>query len=66
VPGSSATTNTSTGPSSSLVPETQVAVAHGRSPATTAKSVTDHPGLIGHGRYVGNPSAAPRWSANAS
>ncbi len=58
MPGSSATTNTSTGPSSSLVPDTQVTVAQraraSRSP-TTAKSVTDQPGLIGQGRYVGKP-----------
>ena len=66
VPGSSATTNTSTGPSSSLVPDTQVAVAQVRSSATTAKSVTDQPGLIGQGRYVGKSPAVPRWSTNTS
>ena len=48
-------------------PTTQVAVAQARRPSpATAKSVTDQPGLIGHGRYVGKSSAAPRWSANAS
>ena len=52
VPASSATTSTSTGPSSSLVPDTQVRVARVRSgpSPTAAKSVTLHPGLSGHGR----------------
>jgi hypothetical protein len=51
-PASSATTNTSTGPSSSLVPEQQVMVAIGRPDraVTTPNSVTAHPGLIGQGR----------------
>jgi hypothetical protein len=52
VPASSATTSTSTGPSSSLVPDVQVRVARTFPDAsrTVAKSVTVHPGLIGQGR----------------
>ena len=51
-PASSATTSTSTGPSSSLVPLTQVSVARVGAPCppTQAKSVTRHPGLSGQGR----------------
>ena len=66
-PDSSLTTNTSTGPSSALVPELQVRVARPRprSP-TTAKSLTVQPGLIGHGRYVGTSPAAASASTNAS
>ena len=67
VPASSLTTSTSTGPSSSLVPDTQVITA--RPPAwspTAAKSVIRHPGLSGHGRYVGKVAVAPRCSTNES
>ena len=35
-------------------------------PATTPKSVTAQPGLIGQGRYVGKPSATCRWSVKPS
>ena len=59
VPASSLTTMTSTGPSSALVPDTQVIVARPSRPsaATEAKSVTVQPGPSGHGRYVGKPPA---------
>jgi len=42
------------------LPATQVTVAWARGPPTTPKSVTSQPGLIGHGTYVGNPSARAR------
>ena len=66
-PDSSLTTNTSTGPSRALVPELQVSVARPRpASATTAKSLTVQPGLIGQGRYVGKSPAAASASTNAS
>ena len=60
VPGSSATTSTSTGPSSSLVPETQVIVARPRVRGpTTAKSVT-RPARAHRPRQVRREVARPR------
>ena len=67
IPDSSLTTNTSTGPSRALVPELQVSVARPRPcSATTAKSLTVQPGLIGQGRYVGKSPAAASASTNPS
>ena len=68
VPASSVISTTSTGPSSSLVPEVQVRVASARSrpSPTAAKSVTRQPGLSGQGRYVGKPVDASRCAAKAS
>ena len=45
VPGSSLITDISTGPSSALVPATEVTVARARVSQTTPKSVTCHPGI---------------------
>src|SRR5262249_28434185 len=75
VPDSSLTTKTSTGPSSALVPELHVSLAFASRPSLgsppTARSLSAHPGLTGHGRYVGtspavaNASATPSYDASS-
>ncbi len=67
-PGSSATIVSSTTPSRSVGPEqvTHVARPSPDGATTLPKSVTDQPGGIGHGRYVGMVPAPWRCSANVS